>query len=84
MKLRLREKGRARDGKYFYSGEINGYGVDGLPMGQEADIANFGSPTRNDWQTLRIKDGVQGHWNGHHQSADDALKALQQEIEQEL
>jgi len=41
----------------------------------EVFIANFGAPFRDDWRTLRIKNGVSGDWMGNYASAQQALTA---------
>ena len=69
MKLTLRVQAVQRTRR----GSICRYRVDGLPQGQEADIANFGAPYRDDWRLLTIRGGVQSPWIGHYVSADEAL-----------
>jgi hypothetical protein len=74
------ETGWLRSGPVFGSGRAFRFRVGCLPAGEEAHINNFGAPNRDDWQILRIRNGVQGDWTGHFESADSALAELQQEI----
>jgi len=76
----LHEDAWFRDGPTYASGQVIGYRVGGMPDGTTARIANFGAPSRNDWQIIRINaDNTQTHWTGHYESIDDALAALQQD-----
>ena len=69
-----------REGSEFASGDVNGYRVGGMLNGAWAKIFNFGAPTRNDWQIMRINgDNTQTDWTGHYESAQDALSVLQKE-----
>jgi hypothetical protein len=53
--------------------------VEGLPEGQKAIIG--GSDGK--WKILRTKDGATADWVGDYSTADEALNALEQEIEKE-
>lgn len=59
--------------------QITQYEVRGLPVGEQAWIANFGAPHRQDWKLLRARNGAQSDWTGHFESAEAALEALEQE-----
>ncbi len=67
--------------EYLFSGEgptlgangrTIGYEVLGLPLGEQAWIAEI----HRSWQVLRATDGVQGHWTGQYRSADEAMAEL--------
>lgn len=76
--LKLHPDAWAREGSEFASGDVVGYRVGGMLDGAWARIVNFGAPTRNDWQIMRINaDNTQTGWTGHHESAQDALAVLQ-------
>jgi hypothetical protein len=51
-----------------------GYEVAGLPPRQEARVA---LQDHGRWQILRVRDGVQGDWDGDFYSAAEALASLQ-------
>jgi hypothetical protein len=76
----LHEDAWLRDGAVYANGQAIVYRVGGLPNGKAARIANFGAPTRNDWQIMRINaDNTQTDWTGHYETVEDALAALQQD-----
>lgn len=54
------------------------YDVLGLPFGQEAQIYNF-IGERN-WRVLRTVNGIMGHWEGHYETANEALAALERQV----
>jgi len=56
------------------------YMVEGLPSGQEASIAKMKG---SHWHVLRRHGGVQGPWTGDYETAEEALAALQREVEAE-
>jgi hypothetical protein len=60
----------------FGTGCVYEYRVSGLPLNEEAFIANFGNRYQDGWKTLEVKDGVSGGWQGKHSSADEALVAI--------
>lgn len=69
-----------RDGSVYANGQVIGYRVGGMPNGRTARIANFGAPSRNDWQIMWINaDNTQPGWTGHYESFEDAIAALQQD-----
>lgn len=77
--ITLHEDAWLRDGPVYAGGQVIGYRVGGLPDGTTARIANFGAPNQNDWRIMRIKgDNTPSDWNGHYESVEDALDALQQ------
>ena len=61
--------------------QVTQYEVQGLPPGEQAWIANFGAPHRQDWRILRARNGVQTDWTGQFESADAALVVLQEEFQ---
>ncbi|HTR39910.1 MAG TPA: hypothetical protein VMH80_28755 [Bryobacteraceae bacterium] len=76
----IHEDAWLRDGPLYGGGEVIGYRVGGLPDGTTARIANFGGPSRNDWQIMRIHaDNTQTDWTGHYDSVEDALAALERD-----
>ena len=79
MRLTKYEVTRSHEGSGLGTGPVIQYGIHGLPPGDEALVANFGTRGRDDWRILRVKNGVQGHWTGNYASADQALSALQME-----
>jgi hypothetical protein len=79
--LTLHAEGGTRDGPVYGSGIVTKYRVGGMPVGEQAEIANWGAPNRNDWQILRIKNDTQGDWTGHYESADAALAVIQKEFD---
>ena len=81
VKLTLHPIGWVGDGPVFGSGTIYQYRVGRMPAGYQALIANFGAPRRNDWKIMRIDDDTQEEWNGHYESAEEALAVLQKEFE---
>jgi hypothetical protein len=76
----VRAIGHLREGFEDGNGQAYQYVVENLPPGQEAWIANFGSPYRDHWRILRVQDGIQSDWKGEYGSADEALVALKKEI----
>ncbi len=59
------------------------YLVGGMPDGDWASIANSSPVVGTDWQIKRRSaDSSEGEWTGHYESAEDALAALQSEIDQ--
>jgi hypothetical protein len=73
MKPILRPIAWVRNGLEFGTGRPYEYHASLSPT-EEVFIANFGGrPHRDDWQFLRIKDGVSGHWTGSYASAEEAL-----------
>jgi hypothetical protein len=80
LALTKHEIGWFRTGPDPETGIVLQYRVEGLPATQEASIADF--PYRG-WRILRWKNGVRGVWYGEYESADQALNALQRQIEYE-
>ena len=74
--LTKHEAGRISQGPVLGTGPVFRYRVGALPPGEEADLAHLNGK----WRILRVRNGVQGHWTGEHQSADDALAALQAQV----
>jgi len=81
IKLELQPIGWVRDGPVFGSGDVYQYRVQHMPVGYQALIANFGAPHRHDWRIMRIDDDMQEDWNGHYETAEEALAVLQKEFE---
>jgi hypothetical protein len=53
------------------------YDVDGLPPDLAVEIAEIDQR----WQLMVVRDGIAGGWEGDFDSADEALAALQREID---
>lgn len=75
--LTLHELSRSRVGQEMGTGPIMEYGVGGLPAGEEAFIANFGSCYQDRWRILRAKGDVDTGWTGNYTNANAALTDLQ-------
>ena len=58
---------------------ILAYAVLGLPPNESAQIHDFGGD--QGWRIRRVKDGVAGDWQGSYESAEDALAALQAQVD---
>jgi len=69
--------GRISRGPVYGTGPSYRYEVQGLPDGEEADIAEFDKR----WKILKVQNGVQGKWTGDYSTADEALAALQKEFD---
>jgi len=80
-RLSKHEIGWFRRGSDPETGTIFLYRVAGLPSGEEAAIAEF--PYRG-WRILRSKEGHPGVWYGEFETADQALAALQHQLEFEM
>lgn len=81
MSLTLKETWHLDGGPGSPSKRVLRYAVQGLPPGEEAEIAEF--PQRNEWSILRIRQGVIGKWSDRrYKTPEDALSALTQEIAQ--
>ena len=52
--------------------------VGGLPPGEEAQIGRHPDPTK--WSILRRIGSIQGNWEGSYDTAEEALKALEAEV----
>ena len=52
------------------------YRVDGLPFGENANIAEF----NRSWRILRWKEDWHGNWTGDYATPEDALAALIEEL----
>ena len=74
MKPILRPMAWVRDG-LFGTGTPYEYHACISPT-DEVFVANFGGPNHNDWQVLRIKDGVSGGWTGSYASVEAAFAPL--------
>jgi hypothetical protein len=59
---------------------VTQYEVRGMPPGEQAWIANFGAPHREDWRVLRARNGAQSDWTGHYESAEAAMRMLEDEF----
>jgi hypothetical protein len=49
--------------------------------GEEAKIQNLGGPETPAWRVLRISNGQSSELEDHFESAEDALAALQKDLE---
>jgi hypothetical protein len=65
-----------RRGPIYGTGYVYQYRVGGLPLNEEAFLANFGNHYHESWKTLLVKDGVSGGWRGEHSSADETLASI--------
>ena len=81
VSLKLHAVARSRDGSQYWTGPVTQYRVDGLPSGEQAWIANFGSSHQESWRILRARNGVQSDWTGDSESAEAALAVLRREFE---
>jgi hypothetical protein len=63
------------------SGKVVGYRVAGMPQGEEAHIANFGTLDQSEWRIIRSNGGTEGNWTGHYESAEGALDVLRKEFD---
>ena len=60
------------------------YQVNGMPDGQKGFITRkSGSILDPRWELRREKDGVSSDWTGSYKTADDALAAIQKEVDAE-
>lgn len=75
MKQTLRPIAWLRDGLTFGTGTPYEYHAFLSPT-EEVFVANFGGPHRDDWQVLRVKDGVSGRWTGSYSSTGEALSGI--------
>jgi hypothetical protein len=81
--LTLHESGWMCDGR-GQNREATAFEVLGLPQSQQAWIAN-GGYNRQEWQILRVIDGVSGNWSPEmYSSADEALAVLSGNLSQPL
>ena len=78
--LTLNVFARSRRGSEMGTGPVTQYRVGGMPRGQEASIANFGSRHLDRWQILLVNGDVDTGWSGDYKSADDALAVLKREF----
>ena len=62
-------------------GTVFRYRVHGLPSDQEARIHNQGHGDSASWQIIRIHGDVWSDPEGNHKTAEEALAALQKEID---
>jgi len=69
------------DGPAHRGGPAIGYRINGMPERQEARIANFGGPNRADWRFLRTSGGKSGGWTGNYETVQEALVALQLDLQ---
>lgn len=74
--LTLRAIAWARRGNIVLTGPVIEYRVQGMPLQQEAFIANFGGRNEDRWKILRVKEGISGEWMGNHETAEQALAEL--------
>ncbi len=49
-----------------------------MPPGEEARIGRHPDPTK--WSILRRIGSIQGNWKGSYDTAEEALKALEAEV----
>jgi hypothetical protein len=84
--LSLRKKMALSDGPEFGTGPAFSYEVIGMPPSHAAQIYNSGAgnPNRHEWKFQRTKGGVEGNWSAEYPTAEDALAALQKEVDGEV
>jgi hypothetical protein len=80
MKLSLRLNVTQGDGRPTGTDPFE-YDVLGLPLGEAAQIRNFRGDTG--WRVFRMKNDVLGQWGGPYKSADEALIALEDQVNRE-
>jgi hypothetical protein len=81
LQLSLRAIGRVGNGPDMTKWtDVYQYVVENLPPGEQAWIANFGAPYRQNWKILRATGNVQSDWRGDHQSAEEALAVIEVEL----
>lgn len=77
MPIRIGQAKMARANyREFLSDVPSMYAVDGLPPGQRASIAQFGTS----WKVLRIVDDVPSTWTGNYSTPQEAAAALSFDI----
>jgi hypothetical protein len=81
IKLSLRPSIHSRPGPDFADPKkrVIQHQVQGLPPGRKALIGQ----SNHKWKILRTKDGVSGDWEGEYDTAEEALAALRQELDNE-
>ena len=81
LKLSLRAIGHVGQGPDMTKWtEVYQYVVENLPSGEQAWIANFGAPYRQNWKILRATGDVQSDWRGDHDSPEAALAVIEEEL----
>jgi hypothetical protein len=76
MKLTMRVISSSRVGAvYGVNTKPAEYEVVGLPVGHRAFIGSF---LGRGWRTLRATTESQGDWEGSYETAEDALRALEE------
>jgi hypothetical protein len=79
--LTLHEEAWTSNGTAYASGPVIGYRVGGMPYGEEAKIQDLGGPETPAWRILRISNGTNSELEGRFDSAENALVALQLELQ---
>lgn len=81
LKLSLRPRMQSRRGPDYADPKkkVVQHEVQGMPAGQRALIGE----SNRKWKILRTKDGVTGDWEGEYSTAEEALAALENEIDTE-
>jgi hypothetical protein len=81
--LKLRSVGRSKDSIAPITESDPSYldNVEGLPSGEEALIMH--NRQEGIWQIARKKNGVRGAFAGNYKSVEDALAAIQNEVDSE-
>jgi hypothetical protein len=81
LNLSLRAIGRVGQGPDMTKWtEVYQYMVENLPPGEQAWIANFGAPYRQNWKILRATGDFQSDWRGDHESPEAALAVIEEEL----
>jgi hypothetical protein len=76
------------EGEWSYRNHVReriiSYQVNGMPDGQKAYInIKSGNVLEPRWALLRVKNGISGDWYGDYKTADEALAAFQEEVDEE-
>ena len=79
--LTKHEMGWFRRGPDPETGTIFLYRIEGLPDGEQASIGEF--PYLG-WRILRWKGGLPGVWHGEYETVDEAIAALEKQLEFEM
>src|SRR5579862_5318350 len=81
IRLTKHEIGWFRRGPDPETGTVFLYRIEGLPYDEQASIGEF--PYLG-WRILRWKDGQPGVWYGEYETVDQAMAALQKQLEFEM
>ena len=81
-KLTLKPTARSRTGVEYGTGPVMLYEIEGLPEGQKISIRDVRPVTQEPvWQIGAHMKGRETRWTGTHESADEALAQLQEQLD---